>query len=101
MNLKETHLLLLVKKSFTVPKASTGWKTKRGIGIIFFQADNYAIATEILVNKYCVKVKLRASIDETQSSRIVRESRHFPDECLKMFPMQCNKDAGGLFEKVL
>ena len=34
----------------------------------FFRADNYAVAKEILVNKYCTKVKLRASIGETQSS---------------------------------
>ena len=34
-------------------------------------------------------------------SAVVRESRHFPDEWLKMFSMQCTKDAGGLFEKVL
>ena len=45
-----------------------GWKSKRGIGIIFFRADNYAVAKEILVNKYCTKVKLRGSIGETQSS---------------------------------
>ena len=32
---------------------------------------------------------------------IVRESLHFPDEGFKMFSMQCNKDAGGLFVKVL
>ena len=41
------------------------------------------------MNKYCTKVKLRAAI--------VRESRHFTDERLKMFLMQCDKDAGGLF----
>ena len=32
---------------------------------------------------------------------IVRESAHFPDEWPKMFSMQCNKDAGRLFEKVM
>ena len=42
-----------VKKPSTVPKVSTGWKTKRGIGnIFFFRADNYAVAKEISVNKY-------------------------------------------------
>ena len=40
-------------------------ETKRGIGMIFFRADNCAVAEHPLV-------KLRASI--------VRESRHFPDE---------------------
>ena len=34
----------------------------------FFRADNCAVAKEILVNKYCTKVKLGASIGETQSS---------------------------------
>ena len=47
-------------------------ETKRGIGIIFFRADNYAVAKEILVNKYCTKVKLRASIGETQGSHSQR-----------------------------
>ena len=68
----------LVKKNpFTVPKSCTRWKTKRGMGTIFFRADNYsvakeilvnahnyAVAKEILVNKYCTKVKVRASISE-------------------------------------
>ena len=47
-------------------------KTKRGIGIILFRADNYAVAEEILVNKYCTKVNLRAAIDGTQSSHCHR-----------------------------
>ena len=38
----------------------------------FFRADNYAVADEILVNKYCTKVKLRAVIGETQSSHCQR-----------------------------
>ena len=46
-------------------------KTKRGNGITFFP-DNYAFAEEILVNKYCTKVKLRAAIDETQRSHCQR-----------------------------
>ena len=44
----------------------------RGISIIFFRADSYAVAKEILVNKYCTMVKLRASIGETQSSHCQR-----------------------------
>ena len=70
MKLKETHLFLLAvseKNPFIVP-----FYCKRGIGIISFRADNYAVATEILVNKYFTKVKLRASIGETQS----RNCRH-------------------------
>ena len=74
VNLKETHAFLLVilkvKNPFTVPEACTRWKTKRGI--IFFRADNYAVAKEISVNKYCTKVKLRASTGETQSSHCQR-----------------------------
>ena len=38
-------------------------------------------------------MKLRAAI--------VRESRHYPDELLKMFQMQCSKDAVELFDKGL
>ena len=78
-------------------------------------SSDYAIAKEILVNKYCTKVKLWAAVGETLSSRwwnsehplvklraaIVKKSRHFPDEWLKKFPMQCNKDAARFFEKVL
>ena len=49
VNLNETHLFLLLikkKKPFAIPTACTRWKTERGIGIIFFRADNYAVATE-------------------------------------------------------
>ena len=53
-------------------KACTRWKTKRGIGMNFFRAENYAVAKEITVNKYCTKVKLRAAIGETQSSHCQR-----------------------------
>ena len=62
------------KNPFTVPKACTRWKTKRSISIIlFFRADKYTVAEEILVNKYnCTKVKLRASVGETQSSHCQR-----------------------------
>ena len=57
-----------VKKPFTIPKACTRSKTKRGTGYHFFRADNYAVAEEILLNKYCAKVKLRATIGGTQIS---------------------------------
>ena len=42
-------------KLFAIPKAYTRYKTERGFGIIFFRADNYAVAKEISVNKYCTK----------------------------------------------
>ena len=35
---------------FRVPKAYTRWKPKRGIVIIFFRANDYAVAKEILVH---------------------------------------------------
>ena len=38
----------------------------------FSRADNYAVAKQILVNKCCARVKLRASIGETQSSHCQR-----------------------------
>ena len=44
----------------------------RSICIIFFQADNYVVAEEILVNKYGTKAKLRAAIGKTQSSHCQR-----------------------------
>ena len=34
----------------------------------FFRADNYAVAEEILVHKYCTKVKFIAAIGGTQIS---------------------------------
>ena len=101
--MKETHLFLLViklKNPFTIPKACARWKTKRGIGTSFFRADDYAVAKKISVNKYCTKVKIRASISETQNSHCQRITP-LPRRMNKMFPMQCIKDAGGLFEKVL
>ena len=58
----------------------------RVIGIIFFRADNYTVAKEILVNKYCTKVKLRASIGETQSShcqRITPHPRRIDSKCFR------------------
>ena len=58
VKLKKTQLLSLViklTKPFAVAKACTRWKTKRGMGIIFFRADNYAVVEEILVNKYCTQ----------------------------------------------
>ena len=45
----------------------------------------------IIVQRSVDLVKLKAAI--------FRESQHFPDEWFKMFLMQCNKDAGGLFMK--
>ena len=58
MNLKESQFFLLSNHASErlIPKACTRRSTKRGIGIIFFRADNYAVAKEILVNKYCTKV---------------------------------------------
>ena len=38
----------------------------------FFRADNYTVAKEILVNKYCTKAKHRAAIGETESSHCQR-----------------------------
>ena len=76
----------------------TRWKTKRGIGIIFFRADNYAVAKEILGNKYCTKEKVRASVGETQSNhcqRIKSLPRRMTENVSDA--MQYNKDALGLF----
>ena len=36
-------------------KEHTRLKTNRGISIIFFRIDNYAVAKEIIVKKYCAK----------------------------------------------
>ena len=55
-----------------MPKACTRSKTKKGMGVIFSRADNYAVAKEISVNKYCTKVKLRASIGDIQGSHCQR-----------------------------
>ena len=56
MKLKETQFIYLViklTKPFTVPKTCMRWKAEKGIGIIFFRANNYAVVKKILVNKYC------------------------------------------------
>ena len=55
VKLKETQLSYLViklTKPFTVPKACTRWKTKRGIGITFFRADFFKKCTD-LKQPYC------------------------------------------------
>ena len=44
----------------------------REVSVSFFRAENYAVAKEILVTEYCIKVKLRASIGETQGSHCQR-----------------------------
>ena len=44
LELKNTQLFYLViklMKPFAVPRAYTGWKTKRGIGIILLRAENF------------------------------------------------------------
>ena len=71
VNLKETHLFLLVIKQKILLLYQ--WLVRDGklreVSVSsFFIADNYAVAKEILVNKYCTKVKLGASIGETQSN---------------------------------
>ena len=69
MNLKETHLFLLViklKKTLLLyQRLVRDGKLREVLVSSFFHADNYAVAKEILVNKYGTKVKLRASIGET------------------------------------
>ena len=52
------------------------------------------------MNKYCTKVKFRASIGETQSSNCERITP-LPRRMTQNASLQCNKDAVGLFEKVL
>ena len=48
------------------------------------------------MSKYCTRAKLRLAIGEAQTSHCQRIMA-----LLKMCSMQCDKDAGGLFEKVL
>ena len=72
LNLNKTR-----KKAFSLNR----WlvrdaKLREVLGITFLRTDNYTVAEEILVNKYCIKVKLRAAI----RSAIAKESRHFSDE---------------------
>ena len=58
MKLKETQLFLLViklTKSFAVPKAFTRRKLREALVSPLFRTDNYAVVTEIFVNKYCTK----------------------------------------------
>ena len=74
---------------------------KPSYGFDLFFSRDYAVAKEILVNKYCTKVKLRASIGETRSSHCQRITPLHPRRMTQMFPMQCNKDAGRLLEKDL
>ena len=49
MKLKKTQLFYLgikLMKPSPVPRACTRWKTKRGIGIIFFRTENYTDVVE-------------------------------------------------------
>ena len=74
VNLKETqlfHLVIKQMKPFAVPKDFMRWKTKRGIGVVFFWTDNF-------VQRQVDFEKLRAAIE-------LKEFWHFPDEWFKMF----------------
>ena len=56
-------------KPYPIQMLSTRLKNERSIGIIFFGANNYAVAKEVSVSKYCTKISW---LGETQKSRYQR-----------------------------
>ena len=78
MNLKETLIFISyqMKNFLLYQRLIWGGKLRVVSVSSIFRVDYYAVAKEILVNKYCVKVKLRASIGKTQSSHCQRITPH-------------------------
>ena len=95
-NLKETQLFYLIiklTKAFAVPKSCTRWNTKRRIGMIFFRADNDAVAKEILVNKCCTKASWLSETYSNHCQRITALLKWMIQKCFWCIVTQMQEDS--------
>ena len=74
---KETIFYLVIKlmKPFAVLRACTGWKTKRGIVIIFFRTENY---TDVIENfQWATYVQLQNFLKKFPCIFVTLHQKHF------------------------